>query len=71
VNLYGGIVRTDLVALGILEAYKNNILTVPVYARISGAQSEKAKELLNGSKARLFDTVEEAINAIVLKINNN
>ncbi len=71
VNLYGGIVRTDLVALGILEAYKNNILTVPVYARISGAQSEKAKELLNGSKARLFDTVEEAINAVVLKINNN
>jgi len=71
VNLYGGIVRTDLVAQGILEAYKNNILTVPVYARISGAQSEKARELLNGSKARLFDTVEEAINAVVLKINNN
>lgn len=70
VNLYGGIVRTDLVAQGILEAYKNNILTVPVYARISGAQSEKARELLNGSKARLFDTVEEAINAVVLKINN-
>ena len=71
VNLYGGIVRTDLVALGILEAYKNNILTVPVYARISGAQSEKAKELLDGSKARLFDTVEEAINAVVLKINSS
>ena len=71
VNLFGGIVRTDLVALGILDAYKNNILNVPVFARISGAQSEKAKELLQGSEARLFDTVEEAINAVVLKVNNN
>lgn len=71
VNLFGGIVRTDLVAQGILEAYKNNILNVPVFARISGAQSEKARELLQGSNAILFDTVEEAINAVVLKVNNN
>lgn len=70
VNLFGGIVRTDLVALGILDAYKNNILRVPVFARISGAQSEKAKELLQGSEARLFDTVEEAINAVVLRVNS-
>jgi succinyl-CoA synthetase beta subunit len=70
VNLYGGIVRTDLVAMGILEAYKNNILTAPVFARISGAQSEKAKELLTGSNAHIFNTVEEAINAVVLRINN-
>jgi len=70
VNLFGGIVRTDLVAQGILDAYKNNILNVPVYARISGAQSERAKELLKGSDAKLFDTVEEAINAVVLKVNS-
>jgi succinyl-CoA synthetase beta subunit len=71
VNLFGGIVRTDLVAQGILDAYKNNVLNVPVYARISGAQSERAKELLKGSDAKLFDTVEEAINAVVLKVNSN
>lgn len=71
VNLFGGIVRTDLVALGILEAYKNDVINVPVFARISGAESEKAKQLLYGSNAHLFDTVEEAINAVVLKVNNN
>jgi succinyl-CoA synthetase beta subunit len=65
VNLFGGIVRTDLVAQGILNAYKNNIINVPVFARISGAESEKAKQMLQGSRAKLFDTVEEAINAVV------
>jgi len=69
VNLFGGIVRTDLVAQGILDAYKNNIMSVPVFARISGAESEKAKQMLQGSRARLFDTVEEAINAVVSNVN--
>jgi succinyl-CoA synthetase beta subunit len=71
VNLFGGIVRTDLVAQGILDAYKNNIINVPVFARISGAQSEKAKQMLYGGKAKLFDTIEEAINAVVLNVNTN
>jgi succinyl-CoA synthetase beta subunit len=71
VNLFGGIVRTDLVAQGILDAYKNNIINVPVFARISGAESEKAKQMLQGSRAKLFDTVEEAINAVVSNVNTN
>jgi succinyl-CoA synthetase beta subunit len=61
-------VRTDLVAQGILEAYKNNVIIVPVFARISGAESEKAKQMLQGSQAKLYDTVEEAINAAVLNV---
>ena len=65
VNLFGGIVRTDLVAQAILNAYNDGTIKVPVFARITGAESEKARELLNGSKARLYDTVEEAINEAV------
>ncbi len=65
VNLFGGIVRTDLVAQAILNAYNDGTIRVPVFARITGAESEKARALLNGSKARLFNTVEEAINAAV------
>jgi succinyl-CoA synthetase beta subunit len=65
VNLFGGIVKTNLVAQAILEAYKNNIIDVPLFARILGAESEKAKEILKGSKANLYDTVEEAISAVV------
>jgi succinyl-CoA synthetase beta subunit len=65
VNLFGGIVRTNLVAQAILDAYKNNLITVPVFARISGAESEKAREMLKGSRANLYGTVEEAIQAAV------
>src|SRR5919107_974014 len=59
VNLFGGIVKTNLVAQAILDAYNNDILHVPVFARISGAESEIAKEMLKGSSAKLYDTVEE------------
>jgi succinyl-CoA synthetase beta subunit len=65
VNLFGGIVRTDLVAHAILNAYHDDTIKVPIFARITGAESEKAKALLENSKARLFNTVEEAINAAV------
>jgi succinyl-CoA synthetase beta subunit len=65
VNLFGGIVRTNLVAQAILDAYKNNLINVPVFARISGAESEKARAMLDGSRAKLYNTVEEAIQAAV------
>lgn len=70
VNLFGGIVRTDLVAQGILGAYSNNLITVPLFARISGAESHKAKEILSNSKAHLFDRIEDAIHAAVQGIKS-
>lgn len=69
VNLFGGIVKTNLVAQAILDAYKNNLIDVPVFARISGAESEKAKEILKGSQAKLYGTVEEAIHALVKEVS--
>ena len=71
VNLFGGIVRTNLVAQAILDAYKNNLINVPVFARISGAESEKAREMLQGSRAKLYNTVEEAIQSAVSALNSS
>jgi succinyl-CoA synthetase beta subunit len=68
VNLFGGIVRTNLVAQAILDAYNNNLINVPVFARISGAESEKAREMLHGSRAKLYNTVEEAIQSAVAAV---
>jgi succinyl-CoA synthetase beta subunit len=70
VNLFGGIVRTDLVAEGILRAYSNNLITIPLFARISGAESLKAKQILTNSKAHLFDKIEDAIHAAVQGIKS-
>jgi succinyl-CoA synthetase beta subunit len=70
VNLFGGIVKTDLVAEGILRAYLNNLISAPLFARISGAESLKAKEILKDSRAHLFDTIEDAIDAAVRSIKS-
>jgi succinyl-CoA synthetase beta subunit len=69
VNLFGGIVRTDLVAQAILDAYRNGIIGVPIYARISGAESVKAKNMLAGSRAKIYDSVEEAISSLMGYVN--
>jgi succinyl-CoA synthetase beta subunit len=70
VNLFGGIVKTDLVAEGILRAYLNNLISAPLFARISGAESLRAKEILKDSRAHLFDTIEDAIDAAVRSIKS-
>ena len=69
VNLFGGIVKTNLVAQAVLDAYKNNLIDVPLFARITGAESDKAKAMLAGSQAKLYDTVEEAIHEVVNQVS--
>ena len=71
VNLFGVIVSTDLVAQAILDAHKDGMISVPIYARISGAESDKAKQMLSSSNAKLYDTVEEAITSLVQYIERS
>ena len=68
VNLYGGIVKTTTVAKAFVKAYEKNLIDLPVFARLEGAESEKSKAMLKDTKTKMFDTVEEAINAAVLGI---
>jgi succinyl-CoA synthetase beta subunit len=69
VNLFGGIVRTSLVAQAIIDAYRNKIIDVPLFTRISGAEADLARDLLKGSTAKMYDSVEEAIAAAVKGVN--
>ena len=71
VNLYGGIVKTTTVATAFIKAYDDKILDLPVFARMSGAEADKSKEMLKGSRTKMFDTIEEAINAAVIEMNKN
>ena len=66
VNLYGGIVKTTVVAEAFLKAYEDNLIDLPVFARLKGTESEKAKKMLEGSRTKIYSSVEEAINAAVM-----
>jgi len=68
VNLYGGIVKTTVVAEAFLKAYDDGIIDLPVFSRLKGTESEKAKEMLKNSRTKIYDSVEDAINAAVMGV---
>lgn len=51
INIFGGIVRCDRVAEGVVEAYKNlgDQIKVPIIVRLQGTNAEIAKELIDNS----------------------
>ncbi len=50
INIFGGIVRCDRVANGIVEAYKSiGSINVPVVVRLQGTNAEEAKEIIDNS----------------------
>jgi succinyl-CoA synthetase beta subunit len=49
VNIFGGIVRCDLIAEGVIAAVREVHVAVPVVVRLEGTNVEKGRELLAGS----------------------
>jgi succinyl-CoA synthetase beta subunit len=49
VNIFGGIVRCDRVAGGIIEAAKKTHLNIPLVVRLEGTNAEEAQRMLNES----------------------
>ena len=50
INIFGGIVRCDRVANGVVEAYKNiGQINVPIIVRLQGTNAEEAKEIIDNS----------------------
>jgi succinyl-CoA synthetase beta subunit len=49
VNIFGGIVRCDIIAEGIIQAVKNVGVKVPVVVRLEGTNAPKAREVLQQS----------------------
>ena len=62
INIFGGIVRCDRIANGIIEAVKELDLTVPVVVRLAGTNADVAKELLANSGVSIIsaDSFEDA-----------
>ncbi len=49
VNIFGGIVRCDRVAKGVVEAASNMELTVPLIVRLQGTNAEEGMQILRDS----------------------
>jgi succinyl-CoA synthetase beta subunit len=61
VNIFGGIVRCDRVANGILEATKITKVDVPVVVRLDGTNAEEAKIILQNSKIENIIAAENLV----------
>lgn len=70
VNIFGGIVRCDLIAEGVILAVKNVGVKVPVIVRLEGTNAEKAREMLAQSGLKviaatdLTDAAQKAVGAM-------
>lgn len=59
VNIFGGIVRCDRVAQGIVDAYKNmGTINVPIIVRLQGTNADIAKELIDSSGLDVQSAIE-------------
>jgi succinyl-CoA synthetase beta subunit len=67
VNIFGGIVKCDLVAQGVIDAAKEVKLSVPMVVRLEGTNSKEGRELLKTSGLNLIpaETFNEATKKIV------
>ena len=60
INIFGGIVRCDRVANGIVDACKNmkDEISVPIIVRLEGTNSKIAKEIIDSSGLNFHSAVE-------------
>jgi len=59
VNIFGGIVRCDRVAQGIVDAYKNmGNITVPIIVRLQGTNAVEAKKIIDNSGLKVHSAIE-------------
>ena len=67
INIFGGIVRCDRVAQGVVDAYKSvGEINVPVIVRLQGTNAEEGKKLIDdsGLKVKSAITLQEAANIV-------
>ncbi len=71
INIFGGIVRCDRVAKGVIQAVKELELRVPVVVRLEGTNAEEAKTILAESKVSIIpaDNMKDAAEKVVAAAN--
>ncbi|HHE55040.1 MAG TPA: ADP-forming succinate--CoA ligase subunit beta [Caldithrix abyssi] len=67
INIFGGIVRCDRVARGVIEAVQSIDVNVPIVIRLAGTNAEEAAQLLNESELKFVvaNSLEDAAQKVV------
>lgn len=74
VNIFGGIVRCDLIAEGIIQAARDVSLSLPVVVRLEGTNAEIGRELLANSQMSIYaaqDLTDAARKAVAAARESN
>jgi len=71
VNIFGGIMRCDVIAQGILDAATNLKLTIPLIVRLQGTNVQEAKALMALSNVKILpcDDLDQAA-AMAVKLSD-
>ncbi|QIK55526.1 ADP-forming succinate--CoA ligase subunit beta [Dysgonomonas sp. HDW5B] len=60
INIFGGITRCDDVANGLLKAFEKIETKIPIVVRLTGTNELEGRNLLQGSKFKIAQTMSEA-----------
>ena len=71
INIFGGIMRCDVLAQGVVDAAKEININVPLVVRLAGTNFKEGKEILDNSGLKLIsaENLDDAAKKIVEAIN--
>ena len=67
INIFGGIMRCDVLAQGVVDAAKNINISVPLVVRLAGTNFKEGKEILDNSGLKIIsaENLDDAAKKIV------
>jgi succinyl-CoA synthetase beta subunit len=70
INIFGGIMRCDVLAQGVVDAAKEMKINVPLVVRLAGTNFKEGKEILDNSELKLIsaENLDDAAKKIVKAI---
>jgi len=68
INIFGGILRVDMLAIGVVEAARKTNLQLPVVLRLEGTNVEEGRQILqqSGLNFILAETMKDAADKVVV-----
>jgi succinyl-CoA synthetase beta subunit len=70
INIFGGIMRCDILAQGVVDAAKEMNISIPLVVRLAGTNFKEGKEILNNSDLKIIsaENLDDAAQKIVKAI---